>query len=188
MARRRAAPKKPVEVEDVEEVEHEQEEQEQEQAQEQEHEDLDMADAANDEPEGDLAALQFDQELSWRPTKPIATATLLKRLEALSKELADFDQGAVELDSLKDVAASLAHRNLLQHKDRGVKAYTACCLVDVLRLFVPDAPYTDDQLKVRRLWQMIQSITDIPLDHVLVLHQRYPPRSIRSIESVHQPT
>lgn len=93
-------------------------------------------------------SLEFDEELSWRPAKPIPSATLLDRLERLSKELADFDQGAVHLDSLKQVSASLAHRNLLQHKDRGVKAYTACCLVDILRLFVPEAPFTDEQLKV----------------------------------------
>ncbi|KHN95094.1 Armadillo-type fold protein [Metarhizium album ARSEF 1941] len=92
-------------------------------------------------------SLEFDDELSWRPAKPIPSATLLDRLERLSKELADFDQGGVKLDSLKHVATSLAHRNLLQHKDRGVKAYTACCLVDILRLFVPEAPFTDDQLK-----------------------------------------
>ncbi|KAG6004309.1 hypothetical protein E4U21_001168 [Claviceps maximensis] len=102
----------------------------------------------DDEEELEQRSLEFDEELSWRPAKPIASATLLDRLERLSKELADFDQGGVQLDSLKDVAASLAHRNLLQHKDRGVKAYTACCLVDILRLFVPDAPFTDDQLKM----------------------------------------
>lgn len=95
-----------------------------------------------------LPRLQFDEELSWRPAQPIASALLIDRLERLSKELADFDQGEVELGSLKDVAASLAHRNLIQHKDRGVKAYTACCLVDILRLFVPEAPFTGDQLKV----------------------------------------
>lgn len=146
MARRRAPPKKPVEVEEEEEIE-----QEEEVEQEQEQDDQEMANAGAEEDNGDLPTLQFDQELSWRPTKPIATSTLLKRLEALSKELADFDQGGVQLESLKDVAASLAHRNLLQHKDRGVKAYTACCLVDILRLFVPDAPYSDDQLKVRNV-------------------------------------
>lgn len=97
----------------------------------------------------EMRSLRFHEELSWRPAKPIPSATLVARLERLSKELADFDQGEVQLESLKAVAASLAHRNLLQHKDRGVKAYTACCLVDILRLFVPDAPFTDDQLKVR---------------------------------------
>lgn len=111
------------------------------------------APAANDDEEmedqQEQKSLQFNEELSWRPAKPIPSATLLNRLEKLSKELAEFDQGAVVLESLNDVAAHLAHRNLLQHKDRGVKAYTACCLVDLLRLFVPDAPFTDEQLKVR---------------------------------------
>lgn len=102
-------------------------------------------DGASDE----LRRLSFDEELTWRPAKPIPSATLVDRLERLSKELADFEQGDVDLDSLKPVAASLAHRNLIQHKDRGVKAYTACCLVDMLRLFAPEAPFTDDQIKVR---------------------------------------
>lgn len=104
--------------------------------------------AAAGEYQGEHQSLKFNEELSWRPAKPIPSGTLLTRLEKLSKELADFEQGEVDLDSLKDVSAQLAHRNLLQHKDRGVKAYTACCLVDILRLFVPDAPFTDDQLKV----------------------------------------
>ncbi len=110
--------------------------------------DDDMGDADEEEHQ-EQHSLVFDEELSWRPAKPIPSATLLARLERLSKELADFDQGAVNLDSLKTVAAHLAHRNLLHHKDRGVKAYTACCLVDLLRLYVPDAPFTDEQLKVR---------------------------------------
>lgn len=104
--------------------------------------------AAEGGDEGEHQSLKFNEELSWRPAKPIPSGTLLTRLEKLSKELADFEQGEVDLSSLKDVSAQLAHRNLLQHKDRGVKAYTACCLVDILRLFVPDAPFTDDQLKV----------------------------------------
>lgn len=104
--------------------------------------------AAEGDYEGEHQGLKFNEELSWRPAKPIPSGTLLTRLEKLSKELADFEQGEIDLSSLKDVSAQLAHRNLLQHKDRGVKAYTACCLVDILRLFVPDAPFTDDQLKV----------------------------------------
>lgn len=102
-----------------------------------------------DEDEGEQRSLQFDEELSWRPAKPIPTGTLLGRLERLNKELSELDQGATDLESIRSIAAKLAHRNLLQHKDRGVKAYTACCLVDILRLYVPDAPFTDDQLKVR---------------------------------------
>lgn len=33
------------------------------------------------------------------------------------------------------------------HKDRGVKAYSACCLSDLLRLFAPDAPYTSNEIQ-----------------------------------------
>lgn len=112
------------------------------------HDDASPDDADAAEP-GPLRSLRFREELSWRPAKPIPSATLVARLERLARELAEFDQGEVLLDSLRPVAARLAHRNLLHHKDRGVKAYAACCLVDLLRLFVPDAPFTDDQLKVR---------------------------------------
>lgn len=143
MARRRARVEKPVEVEEEEEEVMEQGQPDQESEQE------DPEQGSEQEDEGEQRSLQFDEELSWRPAKSIPVGTLLDRLERLSKELADLDQGATDLESLKDVASKLGHRNLLQHRDRGVKAYTACCLVDILRLYVPDAPLTDDQLKVR---------------------------------------
>ncbi|KAG9254933.1 putative SPO76 protein [Emericellopsis atlantica] len=101
--------------------------------------------ADNDE---DAPSLKFDEELTWRPARPIAVGTLISRLEKLSEELADYDQEGVNLESLSEVSAALAHRNLLQHKDKGVRAYTACCLVDILRLHVPEAPFTADQLKL----------------------------------------
>lgn len=41
----------------------------------------------------------------------------------------------------------LIDRIILHHKDRGVKAYAACCLADLLRLYAPDAPYTGDELR-----------------------------------------
>lgn len=155
MARRRARAQKPVEV--VEEEEEEVMEQDQEEQEEQEAapEEGDLASENDDDEEVELRSLNFNQELSWRPAKPIPTATLIKRLEALSKELSELDQGATDLDSLKNVAKHLGHRNLIQHKDHGVKAYTACCLVDILRLFVPDAPYSDDQLQVGFFWRMM---------------------------------
>lgn len=156
MARRRARAQKPAEVVEEEEEVMEEQEPEPEPELESEQEEQMEQDEGEEEPEheengenGEQQSLQFDEELSWRPAKPIATGTLIGRLDRLSKELAEFEQGQVDLDSLKDVAGKLGHRNLLQHKDRGVKAYTACCLVDMLRLFVPDAPFTDDQLKVR---------------------------------------
>lgn len=102
------------------------------------------------EQEQGLVALEFNEPLTWRPGKPISVDTLLKRLDTLSKELADMDQESVDPDSLVKVAKDVASHQLIQHKDKGVRAYTACCIVDILRLCAPDAPFTPSQLKVRK--------------------------------------
>ncbi len=99
---------------------------------------------------GNMPGLQFKEDLSWRAGKSIAIADLLRRLQALHKEMRDMDQEENERDSFTKVAKDLASPNLLGHKDKGVKAWTACCLVDILRLCAPDAPYTGQQLKVSR--------------------------------------
>jgi sister chromatid cohesion protein PDS5 len=120
-------------------------------------EDRDQEEAPVDEQEqeqeqargGDeLVSLKFNEELTWRPGRPIATGTLLTRLEKLSKELADVDQDNVDVNSLAPVVEALGSRNLIAHKDAGVKAKTACCLVEILRLCAPDAPFTEEQLQV----------------------------------------
>jgi len=102
--------------------------------------------------EGELAKLRFDEPLTWRPGKPIPVSQLLPRLQRLFEELSDMEQDRVDKDSLADVANSLAQRNLLQHKEPPIKAYVASCLVEILRLCAPDAPFTEDQLKVRLRW------------------------------------
>lgn len=94
------------------------------------------------------SGLQFDEPLSWRAGKPIAIADLLRRLQALSKEMRGMEQEEDERNSFVRVAKELASPNLLAHKDKGIRAWTACCLVDILRLCAPDAPYTGQQLKV----------------------------------------
>ena len=102
------------------------------------------------EVEPNRPGLQFNEDLSWRAGKSIAIADLLRRLQALHKEMRDMEQEENERDSFTRVAKDLASPNLLAHKDKGVKAWTACCLVDILRLCAPDAPYTGQQLKVSR--------------------------------------
>ena len=94
--------------------------------------------------------LQFNEPLSWRAGKPIPVAELLRRLQALSKELRNMDQEDDVRDSLTKVAKELAHTHLLAHKDKGVRAWTGCCLVDILRLCAPAAPYTGEQLRVSK--------------------------------------
>ena len=95
-----------------------------------------------------LPGLRFNEPLSWRLGKPIAIADLLRRLQTLSKEMRPMEQEENDRESFTTVAKELASPNLLGHKDKGVKAWTACCLVDILRLCAPDAPYTGQQLKV----------------------------------------
>ena len=101
-----------------------------------------------DDEDVSMVALQFNEPLTWRVGKAIPIADLLRRLQVLFKELRDMDQGEIERDSFAKVAKELISPNLLAHKDKGVKAWTACCLVEILRLFAPDAPYTGQQLKV----------------------------------------
>jgi sister-chromatid-cohesion protein PDS5 len=116
--------------------------QEEEQEQEQEQE-LQQDDEA---PSG-LKKLTFSQPLVGRPGKQIGVSDLLTRLQALLDELRTIDQDEAHRESLMPVAESLAHPSLLQHRDNGVRAWTLCCIVDMLKLFAPDAPYPASKLK-----------------------------------------
>ncbi|KAI9809549.1 MAG: hypothetical protein M1827_006784 [Pycnora praestabilis] len=100
-----------------------------------------------EEPREGQPGLQFNEPLTWRAGKPIPLAELLRRLQALAQEMREMDQEEDERDSFTKVAKELAITNLIAHKDRGVRAWTACCLVDILRLCAPDAPYTGAQLR-----------------------------------------
>ncbi|SGY76821.1 BQ5605_C005g03519 [Microbotryum silenes-dioicae] len=97
--------------------------------------------------------LKFNQSL-----KGCSTAELQKRLRTLHNELAEIDQDLIVTSSLDKVAKELISSSLLLHKDRGSKAYLACCLADILRLYAPEAPYTQDELKF--LFQQIKHVGD----------------------------
>ncbi|ORY15108.1 armadillo-type protein [Clohesyomyces aquaticus] len=99
------------------------------------------------ETQGQLGKLKFKEPLVGRPGKQISVGDLLQRLKALCEELRGFEQDEADRDYLVPVAKELAHQSLLQHKDAGVRAWTACCVVDMFRLCAPDAPYTAQQLK-----------------------------------------
>lgn len=103
-----------------------------------------------EEEQGGLRRLRFNEPLSWRVGKSaIPVADLLQRLQTLAHELSKMEQDETDKDSLKKVSQELASSHLLAHKDKGVRAWAASCIVDVLRLCAPDAPFTGNQLKVR---------------------------------------
>ncbi|KAI6158061.1 armadillo-type protein [Pisolithus tinctorius] len=88
--------------------------------------------------------LTFNEKLVG---KNLGTDALLKKLKALHTELSELDQEIVDVHSLSSVRTQLINTSLLLHKERGVKAYVACCLADILRLYAPDAPYTVTELR-----------------------------------------
>ncbi|CAG8974129.1 hypothetical protein HYALB_00002765 [Hymenoscyphus albidus] len=130
-------------------------------------------------------SLQFNEPLSWRAGKPIATAELLRRLEALADELRDMDQEEVDKESFKTVAKELSGQNLLSHKDKGVRAYVACCLVDLLKLCAPDAPFSASKLKdifTLFITQILPALSD-PLNAYNTQH-RYVLLSLTEVKSI----
>jgi sister-chromatid-cohesion protein PDS5 len=88
--------------------------------------------------------LKFHEKLLGRTTT--STDVLLKKLKTLHTELAELEQDRLDVDTLGSVRQELIHQSILLHKDKGVKAYAACCIADVLRLYAPDAPYTSREL------------------------------------------
>lgn len=88
--------------------------------------------------------LQFKEKLV---SKGSTTDALLKKLQTLQAELSGLEQEHIDVKSLGSVRKELIQVTILLHKDKGVKAYTACCLADLLRLYAPDAPYTADELR-----------------------------------------
>ncbi|KAF8582552.1 ARM repeat-containing protein [Ramaria rubella] len=90
--------------------------------------------------------LQFKDKLLGK-SAALSTDALLKKLQTLHQELAETDQDRIDTKSLSTVRKELIQVQILLHKDKGVKAYAACCLADILRLYAPDAPYTNDELR-----------------------------------------
>lgn len=92
------------------------------------------------------AKLDFPEKLIQTGKKE-NTEALLRRLKTLHAKLAKLDQDGTDVRSLDPIRKPLVHPTILHHKDRGVKAYAACCLAEVLRLYAPDAPYTPSDVR-----------------------------------------
>lgn len=92
--------------------------------------------------------LRFSQRLvPHTAAKPIITSELVKRLQDLHTQLSKLEQDNTDVTSLAVVTRDLVSQSLLLHKDKGVRSLTACCIADILRLYAPDAPYTEHELK-----------------------------------------
>jgi sister chromatid cohesion protein PDS5 len=101
-----------------------------------------------EEHESGPATLKFNKPLSWTAGRPIAEAELVKRLQALYEEISELEPEDIDLDSLAPKAKELIADRLLKHKNKGVQAWSTCCVAECLKLFAPNAPYTGKELKV----------------------------------------
>src|SRR6201996_3807018 len=101
-----------------------------------------------------IPGLNFSDTLSWRAGKAIPVGDLLTRLQKLAAELRSYDLDQVESRAFTTLAQDLANANLLAHKDKGVRAWTVSCVVDVLKICAPDAPFIEGQLKVRNMTEL----------------------------------
>ncbi|KAI9137158.1 armadillo-type protein [Paraphysoderma sedebokerense] len=75
------------------------------------------------------------------------TPELIKRLKKVHQELSHLEQDNTDTSSLDKITRELVSHSLITHRDKGVKALTACCLADLLRLYAPDAPFSDNETK-----------------------------------------
>ena len=62
--------------------------------------------------------------------------------------MSPIDQDHVDRTELINLADQLASPSLSKHKDRAVRILVACCIANILRLFAPDAPYSNEQFEV----------------------------------------
>lgn len=83
-----------------------------------------------------------NKEVSGR----IEKGELIDRLKTWASYLSEIDQeeDKTELSQIRD---SLVSPDLLDYQDTDVKLFVACCAADVLRIYAPEAPYADEQLK-----------------------------------------
>lgn len=67
--------------------------------------------------------------------------------------LSELDQSpsASILESMQPLLNGIVKPELLKHQDRDVKLLVATCICEITRITAPEAPYSDDVLKVHFL-------------------------------------
>jgi sister chromatid cohesion protein PDS5 len=72
---------------------------------------------------------------------------LITRLNTLHQSLSELSQNEKDRPkSLRALAGQLVSKAILSNADREVRLLSCCCIVDILRIYAPDAPYSDDEL------------------------------------------
>ncbi|CAK9438111.1 uncharacterized protein LODBEIA_P24230 [Lodderomyces beijingensis] len=92
-------------------------------------------------------SLSFDKPILSTIKRSISTKEQLARVSELHEKLSNLEDAEVDdLDSLRPYALELIDKKLLNHTSVGVQAFVCCCIADILRLFAPNAPYSEEEL------------------------------------------
>ena len=78
-------------------------------------------------------------------------------MQQASTLLAELEQSPPQSthNAMKGCSSALISPALLRHKDKEVGLLVAICISEIMRIVAPDAPYSDDILKV--VWARCQS-------------------------------
>lgn len=79
-------------------------------------------------------------------------------LQQAASCLSELDQSppASTLESMQPFLNAIVKPELLKHQDRDVKLLVATCICEITRITAPEAPYSDDVLKVRYQSQLVK--------------------------------
>ncbi|KAI8141304.1 hypothetical protein BJV82DRAFT_518780, partial [Fennellomyces sp. T-0311] len=104
----------------------------------------------------------------------------------LHDELRAFNQGEVVKDSLDATAKELVNSKILKHSSNSVKACAAACLADMLRLYAPEAPFSDKELKsiFEFFLSQLRQLKKLPQDHADFTLYFYLLESLSTVKSI----
>ena len=74
-------------------------------------------------------------------------ADLILHLSKLHSYLSNLNQESVKPAGLETISAQLVSNRILCNDEKEVRLVALCCIVDMLRLFAPNTPYTEPQFK-----------------------------------------
>lgn len=78
---------------------------------------------------------------------PHTKDAILKQLKQAAEMLAEMKQTQNVNVSIQPLTKALALPMLIKHKDKDVRLLTTSCIMEILRIVAPDAPYSDKELQ-----------------------------------------
>ncbi|KAI5966449.1 PDS5 [Candida pseudojiufengensis] len=95
-----------------------------------------------------INGLKFNKPIITTIKQSISNKELLKRVSQLHEELSVLQDENLELHSLDKITKDLINSKLLNNSSIGVQAFVCCCISDILRIYAPNAPYSEEELSL----------------------------------------